>query len=540
GTVHIVVNNQIGYTTSPEDSRSTPFCTDVAKGVQAPVFHVNGDDPLAAIRMIRLALDYRMQFQRDVVLDIVCYRRHGHNEGDEPSYTQPLLYKRIEPHPTVREQYQDFLVRASVLKRDDIKSYDEKVQHELKGSLDTVRLAAPPEIRLQPPADAREWLCSVPLVPHEQLASLMQQLLTWPEDFHAHPKVKQVLARRGEMLAGQQPVDFSTAETLAFATLVTAGTPIRLAGQDSGRGTFSQRHATLYDFESNRRYVPLNNLSPDQAWFVVVDSLLSEEAALGFEYGYSVARPESLCLWEAQFGDFCNGAQIQIDQFLAAGEAKWSQQSGLVLLLPHGYDGQGPEHSSARLERFLQLCAEQNMRVANPSSASSYYHLLRRQAFDADRKPLIVMTPKSLLRQKEAGSPASELSQVGFQPVKDDVAFAAGGRDPKKVKRVVACSGKVYYDLVEARGERDDVAIVRLELLYPFPVTPLADLRGKYGAASWVFCQEEPQNMGAWTFVRDQFEWSSKATRPAAASPATGSLQRHKQEQAELVKRALG
>jgi 2-oxoglutarate dehydrogenase E1 component len=540
GTVHVVVNNQIGYTTSPEDSRSTPFCTDVAKGVQAPVFHVNGDDPLAAIRMIRLALDYRMQFQRDVVLDIVCYRRHGHNEGDEPRYTQPLLYKAIEQHPTVREQYQDFLVRAGVLQKDDIKNYDERVQHELKGSLDTVRLAVPPEVRLQPPSEPREWLCSVPLVPQDRLAALMAELLTWPEDFHGHPKVKQVLARRSEMMAGHQPVDFATAETLAFATLVTTGTPIRLAGQDSGRGTFSQRHASLFDFTSNRRYVPLDHLEGAEAPFVVVDSLLSEEAALGFEYGYSVARPESLCLWEAQFGDFCNGAQIQIDQFLAAGEAKWSQQSGLVLLLPHGYDGQGPEHSSARLERFLQLCAEQNMRVANPSTAGSYYHLLRRQAVDADRKPLIVMTPKSLLRQKEAGSPVAELSQVGFQPVKDDAAFAASGRDPKRVKRVVACSGKVYYDLVDARGDRDDVAIVRLELLYPFPETPLAELRSKYGAASWVFCQEEPQNMGAWTFVRDRFDWASWATRPAAASPATGSLQRHKQEQADLVVRALG
>ena len=539
GTVHVVVNNQIGYTTSPEDSRSTPFCTDIAKGIQAPVFHVNGDDPLAAIRMIRLALEYRMHFQRDVVLDIVCYRRHGHNEGDEPSYTQPLLYKRIEQHPTVREQYQDFLVRAGVLAKDDIKSYDEKVQQELKSSLDTVRLAAPPEVRVAQPQKPREWLCSVPLVPHEQLQKWMTRLLDWPADFHPHPKVKQVLARRAEMVAGQQPVDFATAETLAFASLVAAGMPVRLAGQDSGRGTFSQRHATLYDFETNRRFVALNALQDGQASFSVVDSLLSEEAALGFEYGYSVARPEALCLWEAQFGDFCNGAQIQIDQFLAAGEAKWSQQSSLVMLLPHGYDGQGPEHSSARLERFLQLCAEQNLRVANPSTASSYYHLLRRQGVDADRKPLIVMTPKSLLRMKEAGSPAAELSQTGFQPVRDDAMFAPGGRDASKVRRVVACSGKVYYDLEEARGDRDDVAIVRLELLYPFPETPLQELRAKYGRAQWVFCQEEPQNMGAWTFVRDLFPWSGHAVRPAAASPATGSLQRHKQEQQDLVQRAL-
>ncbi len=539
GTVHVVVNNQIGYTTSPQDSRSSPFCTDVAKGGQAPIFHVNGDDPLAAVRMIRLALDYRMQFGRDVVLDIVCYRRHGHNEGDEPSYTQPLLYQKIEKHPTVREQYQAFLVRAGVLQREDLAAYDERVQQELKASLDTVRQTEAPPVRLPAAPRAAEWLCTVPLLSLPELQDLNRRLLPWPAEFQAHPKVKHVLARRGEMLQGQQPVDFATAEALAFATLVTVGTPVRLAGQDSGRGTFSQRHATLYDVTSNRRYVPLNNLDPHQGWFVVVDSLLSEEAALGFEYGYSTARPEALCLWEAQFGDFCNGAQIQIDQFLAAGEAKWGQQSGLVLLLPHGYDGQGPEHSSARLERFLQLCAELNLRVANPSCAASYYHLLRRQALDADRKPLIVMTPKSLLRQKEAGSAAEELATLGFQPVRDDPAFANGGRDAGKVTRVVACSGKVYYDLAEARGDRPDVAIVRVELLYPWPATPIAELQRKYPAAEWVWCQEEPRNMGAWTFVRDLHEWAGCSTRLAAASPATGSLQRHKVEQQALVAAAL-
>src|SRR5262245_26218145 len=547
GTVHVVVNNQIGYTTSPQDSRSSPFCTDVMKGIQAPIFHCNGDDPLAAVRMIRLALDYRMQFGRDVVVDIVCYRRHGHNEGDEPSFTQPLLYRRIEQHPTVREQYQALLVRAGVLQADELTAYDARVQAALKQSLDTVRqgeppplrAAGPPALRAAGPQPPQEWLCTVPLLDLAQLQELNHRLLLWPADFHAHPKVTTVLQRRAEMLAGQQPVDFATAEALAFASLVTAGMPVRLAGQDSGRGTFSQRHATLYDFDTGRRYVPLNNLDPQQGWFVVVDSLLSEEAALGFEYGYSTARPEGLCLWEAQFGDFGNGAQIQIDQFLAAGEAKWGQQSGLVLLLPHGYDGQGPEHSSARLERFLQLCAEQNLRVANPSTAASYYHLLRRQALDADRKPLVVLTPKSLLRQKEAGSAAAELAAGGFQPVRDDPAFAAGGRAPASVRRVVACSGKVYYDLHSARGDRDDVALVRVELLYPWPATPIGELQRRYAAAEWVWCQEEPANMGAWSYVRDLLPWARCASRPAAASPATGSQQRHKLEQQQLVADAL-
>ncbi|MBL9078659.1 MAG: multifunctional oxoglutarate decarboxylase/oxoglutarate dehydrogenase thiamine pyrophosphate-binding subunit/dihydrolipoyllysine-residue succinyltransferase subunit [Planctomycetes bacterium] len=536
GTVHIVVNNQIGYTTSPKDSRSTPFCTDVAKGVQAPIFHVNGDDPLAAVRMVRLALEYRTRFHADVVVDIVCYRRHGHNEGDEPSYTQPLLYRQIEAHPTVRRIYQNYLIRAGVLREDQLAGYDAKVQQRLKQSLDEVRAAEPPPIVLPPAAADREWAPTMAPVPLERLRELNTRLLDWPADFAAHPKVKGVLGRRAEMLAGQQPIDFATAETLAFATLVTNGVPVRLAGQDCGRGTFSQRHAALYDATDGRRYVPLNHLAPQQAPFVVVDSLLSEEAALGFEYGYSVVATDGLVLWEAQFGDFANGAQIQIDQFLAAGEAKWAQASGLVLLLPHGYDGQGPEHSSARLERFLQLCADENLRVANPSCAASYYHLLRAQALDADRKPLVVMTPKSLLRQREAGSAPEDLARGAFRAVLDDPTIT----DPAAVRRVVCCSGKVYYDLLEARGGDRSTALVRLELLYPWPATALQALRQRYARAAFVWCQEEPANMGAWTHVRDRFEWSGRAMRPAAASPATGSSQKHKAEQQTLVAEALG
>ncbi|MBX3463489.1 MAG: multifunctional oxoglutarate decarboxylase/oxoglutarate dehydrogenase thiamine pyrophosphate-binding subunit/dihydrolipoyllysine-residue succinyltransferase subunit [Planctomycetes bacterium] len=535
GTVHIVVNNQIGYTTSPHDSRSTPFCTDVAKGIQAPIFHVNGDDPLAAVRMVRLAIEYRARFHSDVVLDIVCYRRHGHNEGDEPSYTQPLLYRQIEAHPTVRRIYQNFLIRAGVLREEQLAGYDAQVQQRLKASLDEVRATEPPPVVLPEEAGEREWTPAVPPVPLERLQAWNARLLDWPADFTAHPKVKAVLGRRAEMLAGRSPVDFATAEALAFASLLTAGVPVRLAGQDSGRGTFSQRHAALHDAANGRRYVPLNHLEAGQRPFVVVDSLLSEEAALGFEYGYSTVAADALVLWEAQFGDFVNGAQIQIDQFLAAGEAKWGQASGLVLLLPHGYDGQGPEHSSARLERFLQLCAENNLRVANPTTAASYHHLLRAQALAGEQKPLVVMTPKSLLRMKEAGSAAEELATGRFAAVLDD-----GAADPAAVQRVVCCSGKVYYDLLEARGDDRGVALVRIELLYPWPAAAMQAVRARYPAATFVWCQEEPANMGAWTFVRDRFDWAARASRRAAASPATGSLQKHKAEQQALVAAALG
>ncbi|MCB9879558.1 MAG: multifunctional oxoglutarate decarboxylase/oxoglutarate dehydrogenase thiamine pyrophosphate-binding subunit/dihydrolipoyllysine-residue succinyltransferase subunit [Planctomycetes bacterium] len=541
GTVHIVVNNQIGYTTSPKDSRSTPFCTDVAKAIQAPVFHVNGDDPLAAVRMIRLALDYRARFHADVVLDIVCYRRHGHNEGDEPGYTQPLLYKAIEAHPTVRTSYQDYLIRKKVLQPADLAAYDEKVQARLRQSLDEVRSGQAPPVTLGAPVEEAEWNPPVGPASAEDLRRWNARLLDWPADFTPHPKIRSVLGRRAEMVADEQPIDFATAETLAFASLVANGVPVRLAGQDSGRGTFSQRHAALHDAENGDRYVPLNHLADGQAPFFVVDSLLSEEAALGFEYGYSVATPHGLVLWEAQFGDFVNGAQIPIDQFLAAGEAKWQQDASVVLLLPHGYDGQGPEHSSARPERFLQLCAENNLRVAMPSSAQSYHHLLRAQALDPEKKPLVVMTTKSLLRQRDAGSPLADLVEHAFLPVLDDPTIA----DPGAVRRVVVCSGKVYYDLLAARadvlasrGAAQNVALVRCELLYPWPASALQALRQRYPAAEFVWCQEEPRNMGAWQFVRDRFAWDGVASRRAAASPATGSLQRHKAEQAALVAEA--
>ncbi|MCC6671725.1 MAG: multifunctional oxoglutarate decarboxylase/oxoglutarate dehydrogenase thiamine pyrophosphate-binding subunit/dihydrolipoyllysine-residue succinyltransferase subunit [Planctomycetes bacterium] len=544
GTIHVIVNNQIGYTTLPSDARSTPYCTDVAKAIQAPIFHVNGDDPLSAVRMVRLAVEYRQRFHRDVVVDIVCYRRHGHNEGDEPSFTQPLLYQRIESHRSVRETYQDFLVRAGVLAPQDVEKSNQALQERLRQSLHQVRQSTPPAPQAEPAAVPEAWEhAGATRVARERLLDVSGRLCTVPAGFTPHPKVKMLLERRMEMSRGGQPVDFAWAETLAFATLVADGTFVRLAGQDSGRGTFSQRHSVLQDVVTGATYVPLNHLELSQARFVVVDSPLSEEAALGFEYGYSVARPEVLTLWEAQFGDFNNGAQIQIDQFLAPGEAKWGQASGLVLLLPHGYDGQGPEHSSARMERFLQLCAENNLRVANASTAAQYFHLLRRQALDPVRKPLVLFTHKSLLRMRVAGSEIGELAEGAWRPVLDDPA-GAGAR------RVVFCQGKVYYDLLEARGQAklEDVALVRVEQLYPWPEREVAAVVAAHAAArEWIWCQEEPWNMGAWQHVRHHLPLtplpqlpSGYAGRPAAASPATGSLQAHKAQQEALVRRALG
>ncbi|MBK8976911.1 MAG: multifunctional oxoglutarate decarboxylase/oxoglutarate dehydrogenase thiamine pyrophosphate-binding subunit/dihydrolipoyllysine-residue succinyltransferase subunit [Planctomycetes bacterium] len=548
GTVHVIVNNQIGYTTNPDDARSTPFCTDVAKGIQAPIFHVNGDDPLAAVRMVRLALEYRQRYQRDVVIDIVCYRRHGHNEGDEPSFTQPLLYRKIEAHPSVRAIYQDWLVRAGWLEAADAEKFNEALQQRFRESLEQVRQSQAPTEDRQHDAAVRSakpaWVGRrSTLLSGERLTELLDALCTLPADFAAHPKIEMLLDRRRSMARDEHPFDFATAESLAFATLLVDGHPVRLAGQDSGRGTFSQRHSVLVDIRTGGEYVPLNHLAPSrvaeqQATYEVVDSLLSEEAALGFEYGFSVARPECLNLWEAQFGDFCNGAQIQIDQFIAAGEAKWGQSTGLVLLLPHGYDGQGPEHSSARLERFLQLCAEGNMRVANPSTAAQYFHLLRRQALDPDRKPLVVMTPKSLLRQRTAGSTLAELADALFQSVIVD----APGVPDAAVERVVFCCGKVYYDLDAERRENGpgNAAIVRVEQLAPWPRAEVDAVFARFASArDFVWCQEEPANMGAWSYVRNRAAFTRYAGRPDAASPATGVSQVHKQEQHALVQDAL-
>ncbi|MEM7203620.1 MAG: multifunctional oxoglutarate decarboxylase/oxoglutarate dehydrogenase thiamine pyrophosphate-binding subunit/dihydrolipoyllysine-residue succinyltransferase subunit [Planctomycetota bacterium] len=539
GTIHLIVNNQIGYTTLPSDARSTPYCTDIAKAIQAPIFHVNGDDPLAAVRMVRLAMEYRQKFERDVVVDLVCYRRLGHNEGDEPSFTQPLLYREIEQHPSVREIYQDYLLRAKVLEREEAEAFDRSLNERLRAALEEVRSSSPPEVEIRETPEPDAWDSDVATaVPMESLRAWADRLLTIPEGFSPHPKILKLFDRRRQMVAGDYPVDFGFGETLAYASLVTHAVPVRLAGQDSGRGTFSHRHAVLIDCETGDRHIPLQYLQEGQAHFLVVDSLLSEEAALGFEYGYDVTTPEGLTLWEAQFGDFCNGAQIQIDQFIAAGEAKWRQSCALTLLLPHGYDGQGPEHSSARLERFLQLCAEGNMRVANPTTPAQYFHLLRRQALDLRRKPLIVMTTKSLLRQRVAGSSIEEFATERFAPVLPDPEVEA-----ERVERVVLCSGKIYYELLAERREQrvEQTALVRVEQLYPWPAAAVNDALGRYpNAGDVIWCQEEPANMGAWSHVREYMDGLTYVGRKPCASPATGSLHLHKVWQTEIVRQALG
>jgi 2-oxoglutarate decarboxylase len=556
GTVHIVVNNQVGFTTNPEDGRSSTYCTDVALGFGAPVFHVNGDDPEACVRATQWAYDYRQRFHKDVVIDVVSYRKYGHNEADDPSYTQPTMYRKIRAQKPVTEQYSERLEEEGLVAADEIKQlreaqrqrlyavYDEaqqtKQQYETQ-ELSTIPAAAVPR-DLPPESPSRD-----------ELEQIVDRLTTFPPDFHVHPKLTGFLKKRREALGG--PIDWALAEVLAFGTLVLEGTPVRLSGEDSGRGTFSQRHVEYHDAENDRVYVPLQHLSlengRDQARFEVYNSPLSEFAVMGFEFGYSVADPLTLVLWEAQFGDFANGAQVIIDQFLAAAESKWGQPSGLVLLLPHGQEGQGPEHSSARLERFLQLCGENNMRVANPTTPAQYFHLLRRQMYGGPdrrglRKPLIVMTPKSLLRHPKVVSTVDELTSGTFHPLLDDATIA----DPKSVRKILVCNGKIYYDLLVARDEHKaaDTAIVRIEQLYPFPEAEFAEVLARYPAAGEVvWVQEEPRNMGAWAFVRGwiqpmiqaQHRQIGYAGRPESASTAPGSLKRHTQEQAELIEQAF-
>jgi 2-oxoglutarate dehydrogenase E1 component len=537
GTVHVVVNNQIGFTTLPRDARSSTYCTDVARMVQAPIFHVNGDDPEALVRVGLLALDYRQAFGRDVVIDMVGYRRWGHNEGDEPAYTQPLMYARIKEHPSVARLYGEALVRAGRVGQEELEGLwsAKKAQMNAEG-------AAPAPGRPRPPAEAGEGAAPAPGRIQEVLRGLTQV----PEGFQVHPKLAPFLQKRAELGAGRGELDWSTAEALAFGTLAQEGISLRLSGQDVGRGTFSQRHAVLYDWRTGAEHCPLKALAAPPARFEVYDSMLSEAAVLGFEYGNSLIGGPRLILWEAQFGDFANGAQVVIDQFIAASERKWDQASSLVLLLPHGLEGQGPEHSSARLERFLQLCAEDNLRVACPSTPASYYRLLRAQA-RAARKPLVVMTPKSLLRHPGCISPLAEFADDRFQPLLDDP-----GADPAQVAQVLLCSGKVYYDLAKRRQERDarGVALVRLERLYPFPAAELRALLARYpSAADFRWVQEEPRNQGAWQFVRARLlerEDTAQlgralgyAGRPESAAPATGSHRAHQQELEALLDQAF-
>ena len=549
GTLHIVINNQVGFTTSnKEDARSTLYCTDVAKMVGAPVLHVNADDPEAVVFVANLAYDFRQQFKKDVVIDLVCYRRHGHNEADEPAATQPLMYQTIRKHKTTRELYADALETAGAIPAGGGKALVDQYRDKLDSGEYTTELAKEKGDELA--IDWSQYLSGKVTDPvdtrvkRKTLDSLAKIINTIPDGVALHPRVAKIYEDRVKMTKGELLADWGFAENLAYATLLSEGNGLRLVGQDAGRGTFFHRHAILHDQKTDSYYLPLRQLveQPEQA--TVIDSLLSEEAVMAFEYGFSTTDPNTLCIWEAQFGDFANGAQVVIDQFIAAGEAKWGRISGLTLLLPHGYEGQGPEHSSARLERFLQLCASENMLVCVPTTPAQCYHMLRRQMRMTTRKPLVVMTPKSLLRHKLAVSSLDELANGEFQHLIPDNAA-----DPKKVKRVVACSGKVYYDLVEDAQKRgqDDVAILRIEQLYPFPRELLATELKRYSkATAVVWCQEEPQNQGAWYQIKHHLQAClgdkqslHYAGRARSPSPAAGHLAEHVEEQLQLVADAL-
>ena len=552
GTIHIIINNQIGFTTSPEKGRSTLYSTDVARMTQLPIFHINGDDPEAAFRVLRIALDYRQQFNKDVVLDVIGFRRLGHNEGDEPSYTQPLMYARVKAHPGVRAIYAAQLIREGVVSEADVEAMiKERVgRYEQAQARAKEIVAGKPKMTELPPAIVEEDGSEVleTFVAAETIRELGHKIAVVPDGFNINPKMVSQLARREKMGAGQTPLDWAFGEAMAFGTLALEGTCVRLSGQDSGRGTFSQRHAILYDTQTGASWTPLSELAArpnGRPRFEVFDSSLSEQGVMGFEYGYSVVEQRALVMWEAQFGDFSNGAQVIIDQFIAPGVDKWQQPSRLALLLPHGYEGQGPEHSNARLERYLQLCAENNMQVCYPTTPAQYFHLLRRQVRQEIARPLVVMTPKSLLRLPAATSAVEELTAGGFLPVIEDTEIA----NPAEVRRIVLCSGKVYYDLNAARLKSDDrrVAIVRLEQFYPFPERRLREIFARYpNADQLVWAQEEPKNYGGWHFVEPRLTGMLRACerpfyvgRTASASPATGSYTIHELEQRELVNQAL-
>jgi 2-oxoglutarate dehydrogenase E1 component len=554
GTVHVVINNQIGFTTVWQDTRSTRYCTDLTRMLRCPIFHVNGEDPEAIAQAVRLSMDFRQRFGRDVVIDLYGYRRYGHNEADEPRFTQPLMYGAVDAKPSVREVCIKNLIDGGRFTQSQATEIEAARRRQLEADLDEVRKApfVAPQYSMQglwaayrggPDAQTPE----VPTaVPKERLQELLTRVADLPPDFAVHPKLKRnILDQRIEQRDGRKPIDWGTGETLAYATLVTEGSPVRLSGQDSRRGTFSHRHAVLHDQKNGRLYTPLAYLSKDQARFEVWDSPLSEAGVLGFEYGVSLDSPDALVIWEAQFGDFANGAQVLIDQFLSSSEDKWYRLSGIVLLLPHGFEGQGPEHSSARLERWLTLCAEDNMQVCNLTTPAQFFHVLRRQVVRPFRKPLIIMSPKSLLRSPLAVSSLDDLATGTFQRIIPDGA----NLDTKKVKRVLLCSGKVYYDLLNAREERkrDDVAIVRVEQLYPLRKGELEGVLSQYkNGTQVVWVQEEPWNMGAWYYMQARLpELLGKrfplscVSRHESASPATGSLSAHKVEQGLLVENAF-
>lgn len=555
GTVHIIINNQIGFTTLPADARSSYYATDVAKMIEAPIFHVNGDDPLAVSFVSSLALAYRQHFHRDVVIDMYCYRRHGHNEGDEPSFTQPNLYADINSHPSVATIFKQRLIDSGVLTAEQTAGMEKELLARHEAAFAEVKASETQAGRakkakfvesnavFQPPYSHKAVATTVP---REKLETIVSALTNAPANFNVLPKVKRMLLeRRAQIFEKGGPFDWAYAESLAFGSLLLEGVPVRLSGQDSRRGTFSQRHSVIYDAETRDRYIPLNNLSRDQARFCVYNSLLSEAAVLGFDYGYSLDFPEMLCLWEAQFGDFANGAQVIIDQFISSAESKWQRPCGIVLLLPHGYEGQGPEHSSARLERYLQLCAEDNMQVCNLTTPAQYFHVLRRQMMRKFRKPLIIMTPKSLLRSEQAVSTLEDFTTGGFH----EILPAPLLNKPEKIDRVILCSGKVYYDLLNHRDTQKlaNTAIVRFEQLYPLDEAAVKREIDRFSPdAKLVWCQEEPQNMGAWPYIYLALDRMHQHQRPiwyagrdAGASPAVGALAIHKREQKFVIELAF-
>jgi 2-oxoglutarate dehydrogenase E1 component len=554
GTIHIIVNNQIGFTTDPVDYRFTKHPSDMAKVIQAPVFHVN-DDPEACVHAARLAIEFRQRFKEDVIIDLVCYRRHGHNEGDDPTFTQPVLYRQIKTHPTLAAIYSKRLREEGVIDAGTLQEL-ETVQAEL---LESEMEASRARVRLEGTeayhglwegfsAGEGETETRATAIGREAIEQIGRALASVPEGFNLNPKLRRVLEQRAEATKPGGRVDWGTAEALAIGSVLLEGITVRMTGQDVERGTFSHRHAVLHDAETGEKYNTLGALAGERARFIIANSMLSEAAALGFEYGYSLVDPNRLCLWEAQFGDFANGAQVVIDQFISCSEKKWARSSGLVMLLPHGYEGQGPEHSSARLERFLQLCAEDNLQVCNFTTPAQYFHALRRQVKRNFRKPLIVMTPKSLLRAPSAQSPIEDLGSGELQLAIDDPRVASGAVDPKSMRRVLICSGKVYYVLREAQEDTDfdDVAIVRLEQIHPFPFDELRAILGGYATRDVVWVQEEPWNMGAWSFVKDRLERTLPqgarlryVGRRESASPATGSYKIHSEEQAEFIAEAF-
>ena len=564
GTIHIIVNNQIGFTTSPRFARSSPYPSDLGKIVEAPILHCNGDDPEAVVHCAKIAIEFRQRFKKDVVIDLICYRRFGHNEGDEPTFTQPLMYKKIKSHPTTLNIYSKKLIKENSITEEEFKSEKKEFNDLLENQFKSAKDHHPKIDWFEGtwsryrPQKGKDKIGNTGVQKNE-LIEISKKIHSLQENLKIHKTIKRIFENRHKSILEEKNIDWSTAEALAFGTLLKEGFPVRLVGQDSGRGTFSQRHSVLRNQEDNSRYIPLNNISNKQKNFEIVDSFLSELAVLGFEYGYSLVEPETLTIWEAQFGDFANGAQVVIDQFIASGERKWNRASGLVMLLPHGYEGQGPEHSSARLERFLQLSGQENLQIVNCTTPANYFHVLRRQIHRDFRKPLIIMTPKSLLRNKLCISNLEDFSKnKSFHRVLKDHSYFDNDKfislkKDSDIKKVIICSGKIYFDLLKAREtiRRNDIVLIRVEQLYPFPVKSLVkEIKNYRKNASFFWCQEEPKNMGAWSSVRDYIQWTldyieannnkiSYIGRDPAASPATGYAKRHISQQEEIIRKVF-